>query len=317
MALKDKTVERNFLKQVSRLINEYELIKTGQHPRFRFVSDFYKANDIKRQNFIKYYNRFKKTGSPNSLLPQKRGRKFDSMKYQPYIQNKITELRQQGFGRFEIFDLMLPTYGKLTPSPSTIYNILLKKGLNKLDPRIIQTSKRRIIKEKAGELGHLDCHRLVKGILTTDTQQLYLLSLVDDFTRLAYGILVPDLKALTVSMASLKLFSLFYQAYDIKFQEVLTDNGPEFGRKESKEETKENHPFERLLQENNIKHRYTRPYRPQTNGKVERYWRVLEDELLRDKVYDTQGELEEELLEYMIYYNHLRRHQGINKHHSI
>jgi hypothetical protein len=77
----------------------------------------------------------------SSLIPQKRGRKFGNMKYQPYISNKIEELRNQGFGRFEIHDLMLPRFGKLTPSPTTIYNILLRKGLNKLDPRMISLNR--------------------------------------------------------------------------------------------------------------------------------------------------------------------------------
>ena len=48
-----------------------------------------------------------------------------------------------------------------------------------------------------------------------------------------------------------------------------------------------------------IKHRYTRPYRPQTNGKVERFWRTLNEDLL------------ESLVEYLLYYNTQRPHQGL------
>jgi transposase InsO family protein len=48
-----------------------------------------------------------------------------------------------------------------------------------------------------------------------------------------------------------------------------------------------------------IKHRYTRGYRPQTNGKAERFWRTKEEEL------------KEELLQYLYYYNHERPHQGL------
>jgi len=67
-----------------------------------------------------------------------------------------------------------------------------------------------------------------------------------------------------------------------------------------------------MLMELGIKHRYTRPYRPQTNGKVERFWRTLEDDLLRDTNFDSLEELKEELLQYVYYYNHERPHQGIN-----
>ncbi len=310
MPIKDKTIERNYLSHMKQLVIEYEQVKSKIHPRFRFVTDFYKAKGLKRQNFIKYYNRFKLNQSFSSLLPKKRGRKFGQMKYHPFIRNKIAELRNQGFGRYEIFDLMLPKYGRLTPSASTIYNVLKEKGLNKSDPRMI-SCKRRIIKEKAGDLAHMDCHRLAKGILEGEDTPYFLLSVVDDFSRISYAVVIEDLTALTVSMNSLKLFSLFYQVYGIEFKEVLTDNGSEFGRKETKQETKRNHPFERLLMEKNIVHRYTRPYRPQTNGKVERFWRSIEDELLREEVFKDKATLEEDLLSYLTYFNHLRRHQGI------
>ena len=72
------------------------------------------------------------------------------------------------------------------------------------------------------------------------------------------------------------------------------------------------YPFERMLQELGIKHRYTRPYRPQTNGKVERFWRSLEDELIEGVTFENKEELEQELLNYLIYYNEHRPHQGIN-----
>jgi len=108
----------------------------------------------------------------------------------------------------------------------------------------------------------------------------------------------------------LKCFNILHDEYQITFTEVLTDNGPEFGPRNSQQ--KQGHPVERLLQELTITHRYTRPYRPQTNGKVERFWRTLEDDLLRDTHFDSEEELREELLQYLYYYNHLRPHQGIN-----
>lgn len=56
---KDTTLERNTIKQWEFLINEYLLIKNKQHPRFTFVNGSYRQYDIKRQNFNKYYNRYK------------------------------------------------------------------------------------------------------------------------------------------------------------------------------------------------------------------------------------------------------------------
>ncbi len=100
--------------------------------------------------------------------------------------------------------------------------------------------------------------------------------------------------------AVLRLLNTLSEEYKIKFEEIITDNGPEFGNRNLKR--KEEHSFEKLLQEMGIKHGYTRPYRPQTNGKVERFWRTIEDDLLRETSFETLDELKEELLQYLYYY---------------
>ncbi len=84
---------------------------------------------------------------------------------------------------------------------------------------------------------------------------------------------------------------------------------PEVVTKVSKK--KDNHHFERMLVELEVKHRYTRPYRPQTNGKVEIFWRTIEEDLLHETTFDSVDELKEELLQYLYYYNQERPHQGI------
>ena len=66
------------------------------------------------------------------------------------------------------------------------------------------------------------------------------------------------------------------------------------------------------LIEMGIKHRYTRPYRPQTNGKAERFWRTIEEDLFYETSFDSVEQIKDELLQYLVYYNHERPHQGIN-----
>jgi transposase InsO family protein len=98
--------------------------------------------------------------------------------------------------------------------------------------------------------------------------------------------------------------------FGIQFEEIIADNGPEFGTSTSLQ--KRNHPFERMLMETGIKRRYMQPYRPQTNGKVERFWRTLKEDLIEETDFDSLEELEDELLKYLVYYNWERPHQGIN-----
>ncbi|MDO9399783.1 MAG: integrase core domain-containing protein, partial [bacterium] len=58
--------------------------------------------------------------------------------------------------------------------------------------------------------------------------------------------------------------------------------------------------------------RYTRPYRPQTNGKVERFWKTIEADLLEDIVFDSLEHLQDEISQYLYNYNNERPHQGNN-----
>lgn len=306
---KDETIKRNYIQKYRFLIREYELVKQKKHPEFRFVQEFYKAHDTDRRSFLKYYNRFKQSGRDIDLLPAKRGPKYKTRRPAKFIENKVIEIREKGINRYEIVNILKPRLKKFTPSPSGVYNIIKRHGLNRLKPKMKQ-NKRRIIKEKAGEMANIDTHCLSKCIIQGQSQHRYLVCVIDACTRVAWAEVVEDIKSLTVMFAVLKCFNIIADEYNIRFQEVLTDNGPEFGQSQSK--NKAHHPFERMLIELGIKHRYTRPYRPQTNGKVERFWRTIEDDLLYETTFDSVDQLKDELLQYMYYYNHMRPHQGLN-----
>lgn len=307
----DKTIERNYIKKWRFLINEYELIKQKKHPKFRFASDFYNFHGTQRQVFLKYYHRFKLNhGDDSSLLPQKRGPKWKTGKPIRFIENQVIKLRKLGINRYEIHQLLKEKLKNYTPSPSGIYNICKRYNLNRLTKKMKQ-AKRKIIKKRAGELGHIDCHYLSKDLLRNSSKRYYLVAVVDDCTRLAWCEVVEDITSLTTMFSVLRSFNMLQHRYSIQFEEVLTDNGAEFGGGANKQSEMTN-PFRRMLLELGIKHRYTKPYRPQTNGKVERFWRTLESDLIEDTDFDDIEEVKEELLQYLIYYNEHRPHQGID-----
>ena len=54
------------------------------------------------------------------------------------------------------------------------------------------------------------------------------------------------------------------------------------------------------------------PYRPQTNGKVERFWRSLNEDLITGTYFESIEDFKKELHDYLLYYNKLRPHQGID-----
>ncbi len=248
------------------------------------------------QTFAKHYNRCRQLDAPESLLPRKRGPRWKSRRTLPYIEQKVLEQRRKGINRYEIYAILQPVLKDHTPLPFTIYAITKRHGLNRLTPPM-QHSKRKIIKSRSGEPGHLDRHYLSRDLIVGARKRYYLVSVLDACTRIAWAEVVPDLKSINLLNAE----------YGIRFETILTDNGKEVALRGNVSR----HPFERMLSELGIKHRYTRPYRPQTNGKVERFWRTLDEDLIEGTTFDSLEELREELMQ-CLYYNTQRPHQGLN-----
>ena len=259
------------------------------------------------RHFLSITTGFDLSNSNLDLLPQKRGPKWKSRRPFPYIENKVIELRHTGLNKYDISSL-LKTKLNLAPSPSGVYNIFKRHNLNILLPKM-KEKKRKIIKEKAGDLAHIDCHYLEKDIVL-GIKKLYLIAIIDDASRIAWIEVIPNLKSLTTMFSTMRILNYFQQVHKIEFKELISDNGAEFGGRNLKHP--EQHPFERLMIEMGIKHKYTRPYRPQTNGKIERFWKTLKNDLLEDMIFDSIEHLEDELSKYLYYYNYQRFHQGIN-----
>ena len=140
-------------------------------------------------------------------------------------------------------------------------------------------------------------HQIPRDVfLNPPAKPVYVISLLDSCSRLAWAELVGSKKALPVMFKALKMANTLNARYGVRFAQMLTDNGAEFcGRTNP-----ENHPFEAMLLELGVKHRYTRPYRPQTNGKIERFWRTIDDDVIEGATFDSPAQLADEILEYML-----------------
>lgn len=305
----DLTLKRNYLQTYRFLIKDYELVKQGVHPSFKLAKEFYEFHHTDRRSFLKYYNRYKQSGNEQDLLPARRGPKYRTRRPSLADEALVLEMRSLGNNKFEIAHELKQKSDNFNPSPSGVYNILRRYGKNRLKPADKEV-KRKIIKERMGQLGHIDCHHLSKTIIRGQHRKLYLLCVIDDYSRVAFAEVMEDITALTTMFTALRCMRMIKEKFGIQFEEIIADNGPEFGPAVS--QNKRNHPFERMLMETGIKRRYIQPYRPQTNGKVERFWRTLKEDLIEETDFDSLEELEDELLKYLIYYNWERPHQGIN-----
>ena len=94
----------------------------------------------------------------------------------------------------------------------------------------------------------------------------------------------------------------FYRDHNITVERVLTDNAMAY---------RHGGDFHRVLDEHGIGHRLIRPYRPQTNGKVERYNRTLLDEWAYASVFDSGDERAAALTTWLAEYNYTRPHHSL------
>src|ERR1700758_1429408 len=302
----DRTIERNYLQKWRFLIPEYEAVKAGRSSVFGSVGDFYRHHGTCSQTFRKYYNRYLHSGDEADLLPRRRGPKWRERREPEGIEVEIIGQRKRGMNRYEIY-AALREQRDTVPSPSTIYRVLKRHQLNRRTPAM-REEKRRIIKDKLGELGHVDLHQLPRDMFLAPPQvTAYVISLIDSCSRLAWAEVVGAKKALPVMFKTLKMINTLNVTYGLVFKEILSDNGAELASRSNPQE----HPFEAILLERDIPHRSTRPYRPQTNGKVERFWRTLDDDVIDGTTFDNLEHFANELFEYLVYYNNFRPHQAL------
>jgi len=103
----------------------------------------------------------------------------------------------------------------------------------------------------------------------------------------------------------------FFDKYGIPILRILTDRGTEFCGKPDR------HDYELFLALNDIDHTKTKAKNPQTNGICERFHRTILEEFysvaFRKKIYHSLDELQRDLDEWIVKYNHRRPHQGIRE----
>jgi transposase InsO family protein len=123
---------------------------------------------------------------------------------------------------------------------------------------------------------------------------------VDDYSRLAYAEVLPDQKAAT-AIGFLRRAIAYYRRRGIQVERILTDNGSAY--------VSAAHALAcRTL---GIRHTRTRPYRPQTNGKAERFIRTLTNSWAHGAIYRSSQERTQALDGWLWHYNHRRRHSAL------
>jgi transposase InsO family protein len=209
---------------------------------------------------------------------------------------------------------------------STVSGILRRLGLGRLG-LIGLERPRRYERSRPGELVHIDVKRLgrIKGgagkrvrggvrkhynYARVDAEGRrrstigweFVHLAVDDHSRLAYAEVLLDERAKT-AIGFLHRARAFYRRYGIEIECLLTDNGSAYISA----------PYALACRRLGIRHLRTRPYRPQTNGKAERFIRTLLTGWAYGAVYRTSEERTRALDGWLWHYNHRRAHSALGR----
>src|SRR5213592_2737121 len=208
---------------------------------------------------------------------------------------------------------------------STVSGILTRCGLGRLG-RLGLERPLRYERSRPGELVHVDVKRLgrieggagkrafggerrlryspaprdLEGKRRHRVGYEYVHVCVDDYSRLAYAEVLADEKT-TTAIGFLERAVSFYRRRGIRVERLLTDNGSAY--------VSAIHAL--ACRRLGIHHGRTRPYRPQTNGKAERFIRTLLSGWAYGAIYRSSRERTAALDGWLWYYNHRRRHSAL------
>lgn len=197
-------------------------------------------------------------------------------------------------------------------SRTTVSRILRRLKLSRqrdLEPRVPVV---RYEHAAPGDLLHLDIKKLgrfravgarIHGDMSRRTRGMgweYVHVAIDDHSRIGFSAIHPNEKARSVVRFLFQTLR-YYARLGIRFKAVLTDNGPAYRSR----------AFNKICRRLGLKHRYTRPYTPRTNGKAERFIQTLIREWAYARPYENSEERAKDLPVWIHLYNWHRPHGSL------
>ena len=273
------------------------------------VAQVAEAMGISRDRAYVWWRRYQAEGVTGLEDRSSRPRRCPT-RTKPSRERRIVWLRtNRGYGPARIA-------GIVKMPASTVHQVLIRHGLNRLDclDRATRAPIRRMEMSRPGELVHLDVKKLgripkggcwrahgravVRQHHRTKVGYAFVHSAVDAYSRLAYSEVLADEQGITAA-GFWKRAHTFFAGLGIDVERVLTDNGSCYRSKD----------FAAAL--DGITHSRTRPYRPATNGKVERFNRTLLAEWAYARPWSSDGQRTQALTAWLHRYNHHRHHTAI------
>jgi transposase InsO family protein len=272
------------------------------------VSRAARAAGISRQTGSKWWNRYRREGSPG-LLDRRSVVRRQARAHPPELGARLCRLRRE----LRVGPHRLAWQTGL--SRSTVYALLRRHGLGRLDRLEPRPPVIRYERAAPGELLHLDTKSLgrigpggghrVHGRGERHRHRRIgwnrVHVAVDDHSRIAYVEELTDESPATTA-AFLERALTFYAGHGITVQRVLSDNGGCYRSR----------LFAATAERLGVALRKTRPYRPQTNGKAERFIRTLLSEWAYAAAFHDTAQRVASLPAFVDFYNRSRPHWSLN-----
>jgi transposase InsO family protein len=196
---------------------------------------------------------------------------------------------------------------------STVWKVLKRAGVSR-PPKLAREPANSYEWPCPGDLLHMDVSEYVRfrrpGHRVTGDRRSqdrvpdgtdHVHAVVDDHSRLAYAEIHSDQRATTV-VGFLERALAYYRARGISAQRLMTDNAWAYARSRLVRD---------LLTRHGIRHLKTKPYRPRTNGKVERFHQTMAREWAYGLIYQSHHDRARALPHWLEHYNHTRPHSSL------
>lgn len=264
------------------------------HEQGTTLSELSADYGVPREVLSRWWQRFQRD-EVGALEPQSRRPLHSPTRIGEAAELEILRWRKRGWGAARIA-------AQLELGQGTVQRVLERVGQNRL-PRPARKPPQRYEKQRPGELLHLDIKFLPA---LRNARWDYEFAAVDDYSREAVAWITTE-----ASSAHATLFlEQLVKTLPYRVEAVMTDNGLAFSMKHacySQRLTR----FQQACRSLGIEHRLLRPYAPECNGKVERFFRTVDEECFYVQRLFTMTARSRALDKFVWYYNHQRPHLSL------
>lgn len=262
--------------------------------RFNNVRKACRYLGISPTTYYKWLNRYRCNGEDGLKDRSKRPKRI--LRQTPNdIVEKILFLRQKhSFGPQKI-SMYLKRFEQFNISTKGVYYVLRRHNLNRLPTNKRNKTRHNYFYEHSIPGCQLQID--VKFIKTKNGNKLYQFGAIDDFTRIRFLKIYPR----NTQENAIDFLDYVIKNAPFRIYSIQTDNGPEFQTK-----------FHWYVEEKGISHKYIKPRTPRLNGKIERSFKVDDEEFYKNLVILDKEHIEKRIKEWENYYNFYRPHGSLN-----